>query len=127
MIGVLNAALGAFGIFAGIVVLILFGGPRGVLLMNARAGGSTTTTEGFVTMWVLFYMFLMAPPLIAAGYGLMKYQEWGRNLGMIVSIFSLILIPLGTIVGIYSLWVLTSHEVEPLFKGAPGPPRRDLR
>lgn len=123
MIGILNAALGILGILACILLLIIFRGPGGILLINARMGGSTTTLEGFVTMCVMIYLLLMAGPLIAVGYGLMNYQEWARDLGMILSIFTLIHFPLGTIVAIYSLWVLTSFEVEPLFKTPPGPPQ----
>lgn len=118
-IGILNVALGALGIFVCIVILILFRGPSGVLLINARAGGSATTTEGFLTACAMVYLLLMAGPLILTGMGLLRCQEWARNLGMILSIFSLINIPLGTFVGVYSLWVLTSYEVEPLFTAPP--------
>jgi hypothetical protein len=121
-IGILNAALGAFGLLVSIVALIAFRGPRGILLINAREGGSTSTTEGTIIMAALIYMILLAAPLISVGIGLLRYQEWARNLGMISSIFSLIYIPAGTIIGIYSLWVLTSHEVEPIFKNPPAPP-----
>ncbi len=117
--GLLNIALGAFGVFVCIVILILFKGPGGVLLINARVGGSATTTEGFVTACIMVYLILMAGPLILVGKGLLVCQEWARNLGMILSIFGLINIPFGTIVGIYSLWVLTSYEVEPLFTAPP--------
>jgi hypothetical protein len=121
-IGYLNAGLGALGVLACVVILILFGGPKGVLLINARVGSTVTTTEGFVTACAMVYLILMAGPLIAVGVGLLQFQEWARNLGMILSIFSLINIPAGTVVGIYSLWVLTSFEVEPLFQSPPKPP-----
>ncbi|MBL8215000.1 MAG: hypothetical protein JNK87_30050 [Bryobacterales bacterium] len=120
--GLLNIALGVLGLLFTVFTLVLFGGPRGVLLINARQGGSTTTTEGFFTMCAIVYLFLMAGPLIGVGLGLIRYQEWARNLGMILSIFSLVIIPVGTIVGIHSLWVLTSFEVEPLFKNPPSKP-----
>lgn len=121
-IGYLNIALGAFGVFVCLVVLILFKGPTGILLINARVGGSATTTEGFVTACIMIYLLLMAGPLILVGKGLLQCQEWARNLGMILSIFGLINIPLGTVVGIYSLWVLTSYEIEPLFTAPPRSP-----
>ncbi|MCC6363219.1 MAG: hypothetical protein IT165_06815 [Bryobacterales bacterium] len=123
MIGILNAGLGILGVLVCILLLIIFRGPGGILLINARIGGSATTMEGFVTMCVMVYLLIMAGPLIAVGYGLMNYQEWARNLGMILSIFTLVHVPLGTVVAIYSLWVLTSFEVEPLFKAPPGPPQ----
>lgn len=121
-IGYLNIALGVFGIFVCVVILILFKGPGGVLLINARVGGSTTTTEGFVTACAMLYLVLMAGPQIMLGRGLLECQEWARNLGMILSIFGLINVPFGTVVGVYSLWVLTSYEVEPLFTARPRSP-----
>jgi len=120
--GILNIALGVLGLFVCVVILILFKGPSGVLLINARVGGSATTTEGFVTVCMMAYLLLMAGPQIMVGRGLLRCQEWARNLGMIVSIFGLINIPVGTAIGIYSLWVLTSYEVEPLFTAPPRGP-----
>jgi len=38
-----------------------------------------------------------------------------------VSIIGLMWIPIGTIVGIYGLWVLLNKETERLFAGAPQP------
>ena len=119
IIGFLNAGLGVLGLVACVVILILFGGPQGVLLINARAGSTITTTEGFITVCTMIYLVLMAGPLISVGMALVKCQEWARNLGMILSIVNLMHIPLGSVVGVYSLWVLTSFEVEPLFKNPP--------
>ncbi|MBL8179376.1 MAG: hypothetical protein JNK48_32155 [Bryobacterales bacterium] len=120
--GFLNIALGILGVLICIVILILFKGPSGVLLINARVGGSATTTEGFVTACAMVYLLVMAGPQILVGRGLLNCQEWARNLGMIVSIFGFIHIPVGTVIGIYSLWVLTSYEVEPLFTAPPRGP-----
>lgn len=115
-LGFLNAGLGIFCLLACIVVLVIFEGPSGVLLISAREGSTVTTTEGFITACVLIYLFIMAAPLILIGIGLLKLQGWARNLGIIASIFALAIIPFGTIVGVYNLWVLNSFEVEPLFK-----------
>jgi len=123
MVGQLNIALGIVGLVAVVIALILFRGPAGILLINARVGGSATTPEGFAVACIMLYLVLMAAPLIAVGYGLLQFQEWARDVGMILAIFTLIHFPLGTIVGIYGLWVLTSHEVEPLFKAPPAQPR----
>lgn len=117
--GYLNAALGIVGIIACLVTLIIFKGLSGVLLINAREGGSTTTTEGFVVSMIMIFLVLIAAPLIAVGYGLLNYQPWARDAGTILSIFSLAHFPFGTLVAVYTLWVLTSFEIEPLFKARP--------
>ena len=46
-------------------------------------------------------------------------RPWARIVGIIVAILSLLNIPLGTIVGVYGLWVLFSKETEQLMAESP--------
>jgi hypothetical protein len=62
----------------------------------------------------LFLAFFALPSLIT-GYGLLNYKPWGRIVGIILSAISLINIPIGTVIGIYGLWVLLNKETERLF------------
>ena len=50
-------------------------------------------------------IFTAALALIA-GYGLLNRAPWGRTVAIIAAIFALIKFPLGTALGIYTLWVL---------------------
>jgi len=43
---------------------------------------------------------------IAAGWGLLERQPWARMLAIILGCFSLLDMPFGTALGIYTLWVL---------------------
>ena len=58
---------------------------------------------------------LVSLPGLIAGIGLLKFRPWARILGIVVAILNLINIPIGTVVGIYALWVLFSRETERLF------------
>ncbi len=49
---------------------------------------------------------------IAAGCGLLARQSWARMLSILFGAISLIDIPFGTALGIYSLWVLLPAEHE---------------
>lgn len=49
---------------------------------------------------------------IAAGWGLLARQPWARMLAIIFGAFSLIDIPFGTALGVYTLWVLLPSESE---------------
>jgi hypothetical protein len=49
--------------------------------------------------------------LVACGCGLLKKQNWARILGIVLASISLVKFPLGTVFGVYALWV---------FFGAPG-------
>lgn len=62
-----------------------------------------------------FLIFLSIPGLIA-GLGLLKRKEWARILTLIISVISLLNFPLGTAVGVYSIWALVNTEVVDEFK-----------
>lgn len=53
---------------------------------------------------------------LISGIGLLGYQKWSRMLAMVVAAIGCLAFPLGTIVGIYSLWVLMQDESIILFK-----------
>jgi zinc-ribbon domain len=49
---------------------------------------------------------------VIAGWGLMTRQSWARVLTIVLGCISLIHFPLGTALGIYTLWVLFPPEAE---------------
>ena len=61
----------------------------------------------------LFLLFGI--PVALAGWGLLARKAWSRVLAMVLAILGLFLFPLGTIVGIYVLWVLTSEPAAAYF------------
>ena len=50
---------------------------------------------------------------LLVGYGLLTRKPWGRTLAIVIAILSLFRFPVGTALGIYTLWVLA-----PGFSGA---------
>jgi uncharacterized membrane protein YozB (DUF420 family) len=54
---------------------------------------------------------------IVAGYGLLKYKGWARILAIILAILNLILFPIGTALGIYTLVIMFNDETKALFRG----------
>ncbi|MGD0591905.1 MAG: hypothetical protein ABSA44_14075 [Bacteroidota bacterium] len=59
---------------------------------------------------------------IIGAIGVLRKKEWGRITLLIVSFFSLLSIPLGTILGVYSIWVLLNDETIRLFNPVPNTP-----
>jgi len=49
-------------------------------------------------------------PGILAGIGLYKRKEWARILTLILSIIEIFSFPIGTAIGIYSIWALIQPE-----------------
>jgi len=52
---------------------------------------------------------------IIGAIGVIKRKEWGRITMLVISFFNLVHIPLGTILGVYSIWVLLNDETVRLF------------
>lgn len=50
------------------------------------------------------------------GGALLTRQSWSRILAMVLAILGLFLFPIGTIVGAYVLWVLTSEPAAAYFR-----------
>jgi hypothetical protein len=83
----------------------------------AAANGDPTAmpilgTIGLISM--LFFAVLSLPGILA-GYGLLKGQRWGQILGIVVGFLSLFNFPLGTALGVYTLFVLLQNAADPYF------------
>lgn len=64
---------------------------------------------------IIIFGVLTALPGIIGGIFLLKFKEWSRILVIIVSFIDLINFPIGTAVGVYSLWVLLNDDSIKLF------------
>ncbi len=47
---------------------------------------------------------------LLVGYSLLTRRQWGRTLAIIVAVLSLLKVPFGTAIGIYTLWVLAPSD-----------------
>ena len=56
---------------------------------------------------------------LAGGIGLLKRKRWARILVLIGAIPELFLFPVGTTIGIYTIWILMQKEATQLFPRAP--------
>ena len=59
--------------------------------------------------WVILIKGLAG---VAAGWGLLEREEWARPLALVISFISLLNIPIGTAIGIYSLWALLYADAD---------------
>jgi hypothetical protein len=98
-VGELLVALTAFGVTAGVGVVAE--GPAALLvpLLGSMVG--------------VFFLVLAVPGL-ALGYGFLKARPWAWILGLILGVLNLFNVPVGTLLGIYTLYVLTRAETKAL-------------
>ncbi len=58
-------------------------------------------------------------PALVAGIGVLARKSWARILGIIVSVFALISFPIGTLIGIYAIFVLMQDAATNYFASPP--------
>ena len=110
VVGALHIGLGALGIcIASVVFLAVVGG--GLISGDQDAIFIT----GIVGSTIAAVLAVLSVPGIIGGIGLLKYKPWARILVLILSVFNLVNIPIGTAVGIYTIWVLMQDETAELF------------
>jgi hypothetical protein len=52
---------------------------------------------------------------LVGGIGLLVYKPWARYLVVVISALDCLIIPFGTVKGVYSIWVLVQDETIKLF------------
>lgn len=61
-----------------------------------------------------FFLLILSIPGIIGGVGLLKHKNWARILVIILSVLDLINFPIGTAIGVYSIWALAQPETKDL-------------
>jgi hypothetical protein len=112
LLAMLLIAMAIGGGLGSLIWMLANGGPSGLAL----AFDDASSVLGPIVVGIVFLNILLAVPMLMTGLGLLRIQGWARTMGMVVCSLAIISIPLGTMLGAYGLWVLTSLEVEPLFE-----------
>lgn len=110
-LGVLWGVFGAFQVVVGIAVGVLFGLFGFIPLLSGDRDGPVLggLFMGFAVVFTLMFVAFSLPGLIAA-WGLSKGKKWAAVIAAILSVFLLFNFPLGTIIGGYTLYVLSKPE-----------------
>jgi hypothetical protein len=66
---------------------------------------------GIVTLVASFFL-LQAILALVAGWALFEFQPWARMFALVMGFLALLLPPVGTALGIYTLWVLLPEQSE---------------
>jgi hypothetical protein len=90
-------------------------GVGGLIIANLNIPGAQESL--LVTTGVLCCFVPGIAADFAAGLGLLQYKSWARILAIILGILNLILFPVGTAVGIYTLIIMFNEEAKALFNG----------
>ena len=112
LLGLLNIVVGALNGLIAIFQLLFFGG---AFILSIHLGVNTAVAS--VWLWAMLALML---PTIVTGIALMSFRGWARSAGIVLCVCQLINAPLGTLVGLYGLWVLFSEDADLIFSGRYG-------
>jgi hypothetical protein len=70
---------------------------------------------GIIGIVAVLFFAVFAIPGLLAGYGLLRRRLWGRILAIVVGVLGLINFPVGTVIGVYALWVLLQEAATDYF------------
>ena len=100
LLGILYIVLGIFNIFGLSVAAFVM---HGFTYFNGHNLPFNTVD---LVMVIFAFEGVVSLAGIIAGIGLLKGQNWARWLMLILGFFGLLQIPFGTILGIYTIWVM---------------------
>ncbi len=106
LLGILWLASAAIHLIPGLFMMMFFDRGHGLLPPDVPQ-----FVPGLMSM---IGMFLIGGAVLGllAGWGLLDRQPWARTLAIVLACFSLVNAPLGTALGIYTLWVLLPAQSE---------------
>ena len=109
ILGWLYIVSGALGMVIGVVVFLVMG------IAGAASGeAGAALAAGGIGIFVALLIAVMCLPSIIAGWGLLKRKSWSRMLAIVLGALSLLSIPVGTALGVYTIWALTKPESQEL-------------
>ncbi len=110
VLGILYIVFSALGILAAVIVYTAFVGVGFI-----SGDWESTAAISAIGSVVAFFLVIVSTPGIIGGIGLLNYQSWAKILVLVLGFLKLINIPIGTALGIYTIWVLMNSETEKLF------------
>lgn len=115
VVAALRIGFGALGLLiAAICFMAIVGGG---LISGDEDAIAITSIVGTA---IAGFLALVSLPGIIGGIGLLKHKPWARALVLVLGVLDLINIPIGTTIGLYTIWVLMQKETEDLFATRPG-------
>ena len=97
---------------AGLLLLVIV-----IKLGNPTAASISTFWMTFAVLTFVVLLFLVGLFPLAVGYGLKKRKRWAKPWGLVLALISMINIPVGTALGIYTIKFFRSEGGSGLYGG----------
>jgi hypothetical protein len=117
LVGILWMAYSALHVVAGVVVLVVartvFG--HAMYLQHGPSPEVSVWLRPLLT-FVGWLILAKAAAGFFAGWGLLQRESWARTVALVVGFIALLSLPVGTALGIYTLWVLLPSQSDDEYK-----------
>jgi hypothetical protein len=115
VVGAIHVGFGILGLIAAMVVYFALTFARGFVGNE----DIPSTVLSFLAISLPLLIGFMSTLGLVGGIGLLAYKPWARILVIVVAALGCLNIPIGTLKGVYSLWVLMQDDTVKLFNPEP--------
>ncbi len=112
VVGAIHIGFGAIGLIGALAVFFALNFAKG-FVENEEIPNMVL---GFLRISLPLLVGFMSTLGLVGGIGLLSFQSWARYLVIVVAALGCLNIPIGTLKGVYSLWVLLQDETIKLFE-----------
>jgi hypothetical protein len=112
VVGAIQIGFAILGLILAVVIFFVMSFAR------SQVGDDNTgrLVLGFLSVSLPILFGFLATLGLVGGIGLLAYKSWARYLVMVVAALGCLNIPIGTLKGVYTLWVLLQDETVKLFE-----------
>jgi len=115
VVGAIHIGFGILGLIAAMVVYFALTFARGIVGNE----DIPATVLAFLAVSLPLLIGFMSTLGLVGGIGLLSYKPWARILIIVVAALGCLNIPIGTLKGVYSIWVLMQDDTVKLFNPQP--------
>ena len=117
LVGILWMAYSALHVVTGMVLIVIAETIFGRVIHIPH--GPPPEITAWLRPLISFFGWLILAKAAAgfiAGWGLLERQDWARTVALVVAFIALLSVPIGTALGIYTLWVLLPNQSDDEYK-----------
>lgn len=111
VVGAIHIGFGFLGLIGALAVFFVFQFAKGFV----SGEEIPTVVLSFLSISLPLLVGFMSTLGLIGGIGLIGFKSWARYLVIVVAALGCLNIPIGTLKGVYSLWVLLQDETIKLF------------
>jgi hypothetical protein len=111
VVGAIHIGFGILGLIMALGAFFALNFARGFV----KGDEVPSMVLGFLSVSVPLLVGFLSTLGLVGGIGLLSFQPWARYLIIVVAALGCLNIPIGTLKGVYSLWVLLQDETIKLF------------